>query len=99
MSENSPTPDLLPRFNRARHLDQTAHGLTGHDLAPVIKGARDITKSPAGPRFKMDEPQHAMGTNCEPGLGAGGGNLGEAARSIKSGAKAPHVDWSHVRKG
>jgi hypothetical protein len=99
MSENSPTPDLLPRFNKARHLDKAEHGTTGHDLTPVIKGATNIKKSPAGPAFKMVEPQHAMGTNCEPGLGAGGGNLGDAARSIKSGAKAPRVDFAHVRKG
>ena len=99
MSEKSPTPDLLPRFQRHCHLDKTEHGLVGHDLASVIRGARDISKSPAGPAFKMVIPQHAMGTNSSPSIGAGGGNLGDAVRSIKSGAKAPKADVAHLRRG
>jgi|HubBroStandDraft_6_1064221.scaffolds.fasta_scaffold533467_1 hypothetical protein len=96
---SSSTPDLLPRFQKQSHLDKTEHGTRGHDMAPVIKGAKVITQSPEGPAFKMVKPQHAMGTNCEPGLGAGGGNLGDAVRSIKSGARAPRADVAHIRKG
>jgi len=99
MSEKSPTPDLLPRFQRTCHLDKTEHGQIGRDNAAVIKGATNIAKSPAGPKNKNDTATHGMGTNAEPGLGAGGGRLGDAAGSIKSGAKAPKVDWAHVRKG
>jgi hypothetical protein len=93
------TPDRLARFQKASHLDKTEHGTMGHDLGPVIKGARDIRKSPAGPAFPMDVVSKRMGTNCEPGLGAGGGNLGDAARSIKSGARAGKADMAHIRKG
>jgi hypothetical protein len=99
MSEKSPTPDLLPRFNRACHLDKTEHGTIGHDMAGVIKGATDIARSPAGPKDRNDSASHAMTTNCEPGLGAGGGNLSDAARSIKSGARAPKADTAFLRKG
>ena len=99
MSENSPTPDLLPRFNKSCHLDKTEHGTVGHDMKRVIVGATDISKSPAGPKCRNDSASHAMHTADEPGLGAGGGNLSDAARSIKSGAKAPRADWSHIRRG
>ena len=51
MSEKSPTPDLLPRFNKACHLDKTEHGQIGHDMAKIIHGARDIAKSPNGPKL------------------------------------------------
>jgi len=99
MSENSPTPDLLPRFNKACHLDKTEHGQIGHDMASVVRGATDIARSPAGPKNKNDEASHTMHTACEPGLGGGGGNLADTARSIHSGARAPKADFAHIRKG
>jgi len=92
------TPDEKLRGNLARNLNE-AHGLTGRDWASVIHGATKITKSPAGPSCHLDKASHALHTDAESGLGAGGGRLGDAARSIKSGAEAPCVDWSHVRKG
>ena len=99
MSEKSPTPDLLPRFNRGCHLDKTEHGTRGHDMASIIHGATNIARSPNGPSCHLDSARKHMGTNSEPALGAGGGNLGDAARSIKSGAKAPKADSSFLRKG
>jgi hypothetical protein len=97
-SPNNGTPDERLRGNMARHLDE-AHGTVGHDMASVIHGATRITKSPAGPSCHLDKASHAMTTNAEASLGAGGGRLGDGARSIKSGAKAPCVDWGHIRKG
>jgi len=96
---SSDTPDRMARFNKPCHLDKTEHGTVGHDMGRVIAGATDIKRSPEGPKDKNDRASHATGTDAEPGLGAGGGRLGDAARSIKSGAKAPRMDWSHVMKG
>ena len=91
------TPDERPL--RQSRLDQPPHGLGGTDMAGVIRGATRITRSPAGKSCHLDTPTHGLGTNAEASLGAGGGRLGDGARSIKSGAKAPCVDWSHIRKG
>jgi hypothetical protein len=99
MSEKSPTPDLMPRFQKPCHLDRTEHGTVGHDMGSVIRGATDIAKSPLGPKDKNDSASHAMVTMAEPGLGAGGGRLGDAARSIKSGARTEKADFAFLRKG
>jgi hypothetical protein len=99
MTDKSPTPDLMPRFQKPCHLDKTEHGTVGHDMASVVRGATDISRSPMGPANKNDKASHAMGTNAEPGLGAGGGRLGDAARSIKSGARTSKADWEFIRRG
>ena len=95
-SPNNGTPDEWLRGNNDAHLER---GGAKHDMASVIHGATKITKSPAGPSCHLDSATHGLHTDSESGLGAGGGRLGDAARSIKSGAEAPCVDWSHVRKG
>lgn len=91
------TPD--ERGNGPSRLDKTEHGTVGHDMAGVIKGATDIARSPAGPSCHLDKATHNMGTSAEASIGAGGGRLGDAARSIKSGAKTPCVDWSVIKRG
>lgn len=96
-SPSNGTPD--ERLRRQSRLDKCEHGTRGHDMASVINGATDIAKSPHGPDCKMDKASHAMVTDAESSLGAGGGRLGDAARSIDSGARAPCVDWGHIRRG
>ena len=96
------TPDEMARFNRPCHLDKTEHGTRGHDMAGVIKGAREISKSPLGNSCHLDSNEKVTKnfvTHSEPGLGAGGGNLRDAARSIKSGARTAKVDFGFLRKG
>ena len=93
------TPDLMARFNKPCHLDKTEHGTVGHDMASVIHGATVIARSPEGPKDKNDKASKHMVTSASPSIGAGGGRLGDAARSIKSGAEAPKVDWAHVKRG
>ena len=89
------TPDEWLRGNNDAH---STRGGSKHDMASVIRGATRITKSPAGPAERLDKVEHGLRTNSQSEIGAGGGRLGDAARSIKSGAKAPCVDWSSVRK-
>ena len=96
-SPKNGTPDEWLRGQS--RLDKPPHGLGGTDMSGVIRGATDIARSPHGPDHDMDKASHAMHTEAEASLGAGGGRLGDAARSISSGAKAPCVDWSHIRKG
>lgn len=97
--KSTPTPDMLPRFNRANHLDKTEHGTVGHEMAPIIKGARDIAKSPLGKPSHLDQNVGKnMFTKAED-LGVGGGRLNDAVRSIKSGAQAPKADSAFLRKG
>lgn len=99
MSDRSPTPDQLPRFQRRSRFDDAPKGVKGRDNAGVISGSTNIKRSPAGPSDPMDKPTHGHGTNAQASLGNGGGRLGDAARSIKSGAKAPGVDWARIRRG
>ncbi len=95
-SPKNGTPDEWLRGNNDAH---STHGGSKHDMASVIRGATDIARSPQGPADRLDRAGHGMGTSSSPSIGAGGGRLGDAARSISSGAKAPCVDWSHIRKG
>lgn len=96
MSDRSPTPDLLPRFQGGSRLDKAEHGQRGHDMAPIIKGARDIKQSPAGPSRKMDQGRSNQGVSLESSLGAGSGSN---SCDIKGGARAPKADFGFLRKG
>jgi len=94
------TPDEMPRFNRPNHLDKTEHGTVGHDMGKIIQGATDIKRSPNGHPCHLDQNVGKnMTQSIESGLSAGGGNLREATRSIKSGARAEKADTAFLRKG
>lgn len=96
MSERSPTPDLLPRFQKRSHLDVAEHGTVGRDNAAVVKGATDIKRSPAGPKSAMDSNKSTGGVHLESSLGAGSGSN---STDIAGGARAPKADWGFLRKG
>ena len=96
-SESSPTPDLLPRFQRGSRLDKAEHGMRGRDNADVISGAAVLARSPAGPKCHLDGPASGLGVVRSESLGAGSESLADAARSISSGAKAPKVNWSKLK--
>jgi hypothetical protein len=96
-SPNNGTPD--ERGAGPSRLDRAEHGTIGHDMKPVVRGATKITSSPMGRADPMDKPTHNMQTNAEASLGAGGGRLGDAASSIKSGARTACVDWGVVKRG
>lgn len=96
MSDKSPTPDLLPRFHRASRLDKTEHGTVGRDNAPVVRGATDIRRSPAGPKDKMDSNKSTGGRNFEASLGA---EESGTATHVETGGRAPKADFGFLRKG
>lgn len=84
MSENSKTPDLLPRFNRKDRFDQKPSG-GGRSLAP------EIDHNALGPSCHLDS---AQGGGRHGGhLGTGSDSVADAAGSIASGAKASGVNW------
>jgi len=89
MSEKSPTPDELPRFNRKNRFDKAPHGEGSRDAQPQIVGNKN------GPHCHLDGPASGLGQPRS----EFGGNLGEAARSIPSGAKAPKADWGFLKRG
>lgn len=101
MTDRSPTPDLLPRFQTPRKLDRAEHGTVGRDFAPVIKGATDIKRSPAGPKDPMDTPTHRHETNNQPSLSTGGGagRLNDAVKVNSHGGRAAKADYGFLRKG
>jgi hypothetical protein len=90
------TPDERMRGNRDANL---AMGGSAHDMGAIIRGATDIARSPNGPACRLDKPHRASGTDAEASLGAGGGRLGDAAASIKSGARTQKADFAFLRKG
>lgn len=96
MSDRSPTPDLLPRFQKKSRLDVAEHGTIGRNVAPEIKGATNIKRSPAGPKDPMDSNKSTGGVHLEASLGAGSGSN---STDIKGGARAPKADWAFLRKG
>lgn len=96
MSEKSPTPDLLPRFQRPCHLDKAEHGTIGRDNAAVIKGATDIKRSPAGPKHAMDSNKSTGGKSFQASLGC---EESGTSTDLKSGARTPKADYGFLRKG
>lgn len=97
MGESSPTPDLLPRFQRGSRLDKPARSVSGRDNASVISGATVLARSPSGPKCHLDGPARGLGVVRSETLGAGSESLADAGRSIPSGAKASKVDWSKLK--
>ena len=99
MSDSSPTPDLLPGFQKGSRLDK-AERSGARDNASVVSGAREIRKSPSGPKCHLDGPASGLGAPRGGGsLGTGGDSLSDASRSIASGSKTPQADWSHLKRG
>lgn len=92
--DETPTPDLLPRFQTSRKLDHAEHGTIGHDMAPIIIGARDAANSPLGPSRKMDQGRSNQGVQLESSLGAGSGSN---STDIKGGARSARVNWGGVK--
>lgn len=92
-SESTPTPDQMSRFHRKSRFDEAPHGTLGRSNEP------QIVDNKLGPSCKMDSNKTGRNLGPESSLGAGGANLGAAARSIPSGAKAPCVDWGHIQRG
>ena len=96
-NESSPTPDMMPGFQKGSRLDKAEH--TGaHDMSSVIGGSSKLSKSPAGPHCHLDGPASGRGAKVtSPHLGTGNDSLADAAKSIPSGSKAPKVDWSKLK--
>lgn len=92
-SECTPTPDLMPRFQRADRFDKTEHGTRGRDLAP------EIDRNAQGPHCHLDSPGRSMGQPRSEVLGAGSESLREAAQSIPSGARTAKANWGHLQRG
>ena len=92
-SECTPTPDMLPRFNRADRFDKTEHGTTGRSVAP------EIDQNALGPHCHLDGPARGLGQPREEALGVGRESLAEACASIAKGARAPEVNWGHLKRG
>jgi len=93
MSDSSPTPDLLPGFQKGSRLDRAERG-----------GAREadpqITGNKLGPKCHLDGPASGLGApRGGGGLGTGGDSLSDAAGSISGGARTPQADWSHLKRG
>ncbi len=93
MSDKSPTPDLLPRFQKRSHLDDAPRGVKGRD------NHSQICNNALGPASPMDKASHGRGTSAQASLGNGGGRLNDAVASIKSGARTAKADFGFLRKG
>lgn len=85
MSERSPTPDLLPRFQRARALDKAPKGVSGRDNRPQIVGNK------LGPSCHLDSVSNRGQT--DPALVDSTGG----AAAARAGGIAPRVNWSSLR--
>ncbi len=97
MSDKSPTPDLLPRFQRKSRFDSkpTGAGRNDHD---IVCGATNIKRSPAGRADPMDKAT-GRGTNAQSSLGNGGGRLNDAVKLNSHCGVAPKADFGFLRKG
>ena len=89
----SPTPDELPRFNRSDRFDKTEHGTLGRS------NAKEINENALGPHCHLDGPAKGEVARTGGHLGTGSDSIKDAAGSIKSGAKAPKVDWAALKRG
>ena len=88
---DSTTPDLMPRFQRRDRFDHTVQGQSGHSLAP------EIDKNALGPSCHLDSAKGDTGRHGGH-LGTGSDSVKDAGTSIASGAKAPKVDWSVLKR-
>ncbi len=98
MSDKSPTPDQLPRFQRKSRFDSKPEG-GGRNDHDIVCGATDIKRSPAGRASAMDKGQKASTTQAQASLGNGGGRLNDAVRLDSHCGVTPKADFAFLRKG
>jgi|SRR5580658_3234224 hypothetical protein len=90
--ERRATPDLLPRFQRKTRFDSAPQGERGRDNAPQIE------RNELGPHCHLDGPARGEVGRKGGHLGTGSDSVKDAGDSIPSGAKAPKVDWNHLKR-
>lgn len=93
MSETSPTPDMLPRFHRKDRFDGPAQ-----EKGSARSMRKEIVDNAMGPHCHLDGPASGEVGRHGGHLGTGSDSIKDAACSIPSGAKAPKVNWSALRK-
>ena len=93
MTERSPTPDEMARFNRSDRFDKTEHGMRGRSAAG------QINKNELGPHCHLDGPAKGEVGRSGGHLGTGSDSAKDAVTSLKSGAVAPCVDWAVIKRG
>ncbi len=98
MSDKSPTPDLLPRFQKGSRLDKCGEH-SHQNFEGIVKGARDAKRAPAGPAHDMDKATKRLHTDAQASLGAGGGRLNDAVKIASHCGVAPKADFGFLRKG
>jgi len=91
MSERSETPDRMARFNRKDRFDSTTQG-----VGKGRNNASQIVDNKLGPKCHLDEASSRSLTGAK--LDAGSESVKDAGNSIPSGAKAPCVDWNHLKR-
>lgn len=95
MTDRSPTPDLLPRFQRKRYLDHAPKGASCRNDADIVKGATDIKRSPAGRKSEMDSNKSTGGKHFQSSLGAEESGMSTHLPQ----ARAPKANWSILKRG
>jgi hypothetical protein len=83
---------MLPRFHKKDRFDGPAQDRHARSAAP------QIDSNALGPHCHLDGPASGEVGRHGGHLGTGSDSVKDAACSIASGAKAPKVDWSALRK-
>lgn len=94
MSESSPTPDMMPRYNRKDRFDGPAQ-----EKGSARSMRKEIVENAMGPHCHLDGPAKGEVARTGGHLGTGSDSVKDAAKSIASGAKAPKADYAFLRKG